>query len=151
MDMTPEAAAALRKPFDPKQIGKPHTACIEFPGAKDRRGYGRQWWPPQRRVRSAFLNAWETEFGPIPVGMELDHLCMNPACINVEHLEPVTHQENMVRAARAGVLGTGQGRKTHCPKGHPYDAANTYVPPAGNERQCRTCRRSRHARKVSAS
>lgn len=121
------------------------SACIAWTGAKDSRGYGRQWWPPQRRTRGAYANAWELANGPVPDGLELDHLCMNPSCVNVDHLEPVTHQENMRRAAAAGVMGTGKGRKTHCPKGHPYDAANTYVPPQGGERQCRACRRE-HSR-----
>jgi hypothetical protein len=41
---------------------------------------------------------YELLIGPIPPGLELDHLCRNRACINPEHLEPVTHSENMRRA-----------------------------------------------------
>lgn len=118
------------------------TDCIEWVGAKDPRGYGREWWPAERRVRGAYQNAWERANGPVPDGLELDHLCMNPSCINTEHLQPVTHQENMRRAAAAGLLGGGQRRKTACPQGHPYSPENTYIPPAGGERQCRTCRRT---------
>jgi hypothetical protein len=29
--------------------------------------------------------------------------------------------------------------KTHCPRGHPYDDANTYISPRGS-RICRKCR-----------
>lgn len=39
--------------------------------------------------------------GPIPEGLELDHLCRHPWCVNPDHLEPVTHQENMRRAVEA--------------------------------------------------
>ncbi|WP_369010576.1 HNH endonuclease signature motif containing protein, partial [Bacillus cereus] len=42
---------------------------------------------------------YENLSGPIPEGMELDHLCRNPPCVNPDHLDPVTHEENMRRAA----------------------------------------------------
>lgn len=40
---------------------------------------------------------YEREVGPIPEGLELDHLCFNPPCVNPDHMEPVTHTENMRR------------------------------------------------------
>lgn len=43
---------------------------------------------------------WEKRNGPVPEGMELDHLCSNEGCVNPDHLEPVTHLEN-VRRGRA--------------------------------------------------
>jgi hypothetical protein len=39
-----------------------------------------------------------------------------------------------------------QRQRTHCPKGHPYDEANTYVNRQGN-RECRACHRERHRRR----
>lgn len=39
--------------------------------------------------------------GTIPSGYELDHLCRNPACVNPDHLEVVSHAENCRRGARA--------------------------------------------------
>lgn len=44
--------------------------------------------------------AWKLEYGAMPV-LELDHLCRRPLCVNVAHLEPVTHAENMRRGANA--------------------------------------------------
>ena len=38
--------------------------------------------------------------GPIPDGREIDHLCRNHRCVNPDHLEPVTHLENMRRRPR---------------------------------------------------
>lgn len=84
--------------------------------------------------------AYELLVGLIPDGLELDHLCRNPACVNPAHLEPVTHAENMRRGERA--------MKTHCPQGHAYDEANTYRIRSGG-RQCRTCVRLRRRRRVA--
>ena len=40
---------------------------------------------------------YEAYIGPIPEGLELDHLCNVRACVNPEHLEPVTREVNMAR------------------------------------------------------
>lgn len=82
--------------------------------------------------------AYEHEVGPIPSGLEIDHLCMNRACVNVLHLEPVTHLENMKRS-RVWERNQNTG-KTHCHRGHPFSEANTYVKKDG-ARMCKTCSR----------
>ena len=46
--------------------------------------------------------AYELLYGPIPDGLEIDHTCNNPRCINTDHLEAVTHQENCKRAFQRG-------------------------------------------------
>jgi hypothetical protein len=53
--------------------------------------------------------------------------------VNPRHLEPVTEAENIRRAPWANV--------THCPMGHPYDEANTYV--YRGTRNCRRCHADR--------
>jgi len=80
--------------------------------------------------------------GPIPDELELDHTCRNPACVNPEHVEPVTHIENMMR----GRYGDN-ARKTHCPHGHALSGDNL-VPHRLPIRNCLTCRR-RGAREYS--
>jgi hypothetical protein len=77
--------------------------------------------------------AYEHFRGPVPPGLELDHLCRVTLCVNPWHLEAVTHVENM----RRGLSGWRERSRTHCPQGHAYDEANTYRWRTG--RYCRTC------------
>jgi hypothetical protein len=87
--------------------------------------------------------AYEQEHGPVPEGLELDHLCRNHACVNPSHLEAVTHQENLLRGEG---ISARCARKTHCLRGHPFEEANTYRTTKGT-RGCRTCKRERDARR----
>ena len=103
-----------------------------------RDGYGR-FNIGCRRV-SAHRFAYETFVGPIPDGLEPDHLCRNRSCVNPFHLEPVTRSVNMKRGDAGLATALRERAKTHCPGGHPYDAVNTYVDRKG-WRKCRPCRR----------
>jgi hypothetical protein len=90
----------------------------------------------RRKVR-AHRWSYEALKGAIPAGLDLDHLCRVRACVNPDHLEPVTRGEN----ARRGDAGAHLAAKTHCPQGHPYSGDNLYIRPSDGARECRTCKR----------
>lgn len=109
-----------------------HTPCIPWNGYLDDDGYGRvsiagKW-------RGAHRVAWERDHGQIPYGLVIDHLCRNRACVNTEHMEPVTAIENTKRGTNA--------TKTECTRGHPLSGDNLMVRPSGR-RWCRECGRLR--------
>ena len=112
--------------------------CWEWTGARHNKGYGIFW--RQGRSHYAHRIAYEILVGPIPEGLESDHLCRNHACVNLLHIEPVTRSVNTLRGDH------WQRRKTHCPQGHPYTPENTYLKPNG-WRLCRACWRCRRERK----
>lgn len=74
--------------------------CWLWMGSKNKHGYGTFVAEPPKRI-GAHRFAYEEERGPIPVGMEIDHLCGNPSCVRPAHLEVVTHEENMRRRWRS--------------------------------------------------
>lgn len=86
--------------------------------------------------RMAHVVTWELRFGPVPEGLELDHKCSTPSCINPDHLEPVPHAVNVQRGRSGAVNGARQRAKTHCPNGH--SLADAYINPNGS-RKCRQC------------
>lgn len=106
----------------------PIEACWEWAGRKGRYGQWRRWY--------AHRLAFTIFVGPIPEGYEIDHLCENKTCINPHHLEavPIEGRENTRRF---------QAKKTHCPRGHPYDETNTYRQLRNGRvsRSCKTCRK----------
>lgn len=102
--------------------------------ASVRKGYGQFALRPQHVV-AAHRHAYESLIGPIPDGLEVDHLCRVHRCVNPAHLEPVTHAVNMGRSL------PGNASVTYCPAGHEYDEANTYT--HNGKRHCRACNRRR--------
>jgi HNH endonuclease len=97
-------------------------------------GYARIGKDADRRY--AHVVFYESLVGPVPEGLELDHLCRVRNCVNPAHLEPVTHRENVLRSEN---FVAEHAAKTHCPEGHAYDMVEA------GRRRCRTCRNEKQA------
>ena len=85
--------------FWAKAIPEPNSGCWLWTGARDPKGYGLCRFPLGDAVilQRAHRVVYQIERGAIPVGLEIDHLCRNPSCVNPDHLEPVTRRENTLR------------------------------------------------------
>lgn len=110
------------------------TYCLLYLGTDTGRGWRRFVVGGRRYQAHRWL--YEQWVGPIPDGLQLDHLCRVRNCVNPLHLEPVTTEEN-VRRERAAAEPL-----THCKRHHEMTEANTYRQPNGR-RECRTCRQDR--------
>lgn len=113
------------------------TGCLLWTGSQTNTGYGHMH--VGNATRMTHRVAYELLVGPIPEGLVLDHLCRRPLCANPAHLQAVTMAENVRRGNGPAAAGARMRAKTHCPAGHEYDAANTYVRPDGRGRTCRQC------------
>jgi hypothetical protein len=114
----------------------PMTDCWIWSG-RTHYGYGRvnykrKLWQAHRLFYTLFV-------GHIHQGHEIDHVCHNRACVNPEHLEQVTHTENMIRAS--GFAGINASKK-ECVRGHPLRGDNVYSYTT-KQRLCRECQKIR--------
>ena len=87
----------MRK-YDPGYVVDPQTGCWEWTGAM-RGGYG--VLHQGGASVAAHRVIYERYRGSISPGLDIDHLCRNPSCVNPDHLEPVTRAENVRRGLRS--------------------------------------------------
>ncbi len=107
--------------------------CWMWSGHRDTGGYG--LFRLAGRMLIAHTVAYELWVGPVPKGLVLDHIvCDTRACVNYEHLKPVTHQENILRG---NGLAAQNARKTHCIRNHELIGDN--VRSYNGHRHCRAC------------
>lgn len=118
----------------------PENGCMIWTRSL-RNGYSA--FSDQGRHRLAHHWAYERYRGPIPPGLELDHLCRRRNCVNPDHLEPVTRAVNHSRSDIT--LSAIRKQRTHCPNGHEFTLENTYNEKNG-ARRCRICRANNMAR-----
>lgn len=113
------------------------AGCWRWTDRLNEDGYGRLLI--SRRTAYAHRIAYELYIGPIPIGLTIDHLCRNRACVNPGHLETVTNAENH---ARIPAHLRRRLPKTHCKRGHLFNEANTYhfITDGHPARQCRACK-----------
>lgn len=115
------------------------NGCLLWTAAEDHRERGAYGaFDHGGRTIRAHRFAYTALVGPIPDGLVIDHVrdrgCVSRLCVAPDHLEPVTHAENVRRGERT--------HRGHCPQGHPYSGENLYVSPQGH-RRCRACNAAR--------
>ena len=129
-----------RKPIPdrlwPKATNVGGEGCWLWTASMFKDGYGK--FRVGDTHKRAHRVAYEIMVGPIPDGLQIDHLCRNRACINPKHLEAVTGMVNFLRGESLGARAIRTGK---CMKGHSnwrqYKRA----------RYCRECDRIRTAAK----
>lgn len=119
--------------------------CWYWAGQIKPNGYGALWFDSKKVYAHRF--SYEVYKGEIPRGLEIDHLCNNRLCINPDHLEAVTHRENLLRGETLPTIALA---KTHCSNGHPYMGSNLHYRKNG-KRSCVTCNREYNRRHYYAN
>lgn len=114
--------------------------CWVWLGSKLKSGYGQIGvqgaTPDLYRPRMVHRVSYEIFVGPIPDGLEIDHLCRNTSCLNPDHLEAVTPAVNMGRGMSPNHVIRRSG---YCSAGHEMTPENTYLNKNGIWRRCREC------------
>lgn len=108
------------------------TPCWVWTGAQNRRGYGRMQIGGRMFYAHRVGLALAGVVLPPPDELEVDHLCLHRPCVRADHLELVTHEENLRRHYDA------QGA---CLRGHPRTDENVFRDARGRIKYCRVCKR----------
>lgn len=103
--------------------------CVLWTGQTDRDGYGVFYL--RRKNRRTHRVAYFHSFGDIPKGCVVHHTCQTRNCVNPAHLRLATVRDNALRESNS--VSSLNARKTHCPKGHPFDRKY------GGQRYCSVC------------
>lgn len=129
---------------------EPNTGCWLHAGSPT--GYKPRQYPGFQlngEYKRAHRVSYEHFKGEIPNGLVVDHLCRQTFCVNPDHLEAVTHKENVRRGFIVALRHlwidqppNANSLKTHCPKGHEYSGDNLWVNNSGR-RECRVCMNAR--------
>lgn len=116
-------------------LTKKQNNCLIWRGTKRSNGYGVTVFRGVQTTTHRVM--YQLVHGCLPRGYEVDHICNVRDCVNPDHLQAVTHKQNMRR---------GLERRSTCKAGHLWTKENTYVATVKyrggvrKQRYCRTCR-----------
>ncbi|KKL99549.1 hypothetical protein LCGC14_1813320 [marine sediment metagenome] len=126
--------------FDVKYL-KMADGCWHWVAQIAPNGYGRM----QMGLKADLAHrvSYTLHKGPIPEDAQIDHLCRVRKCVNPDHLEAVTCQENLLRGETRAAENAA---KVICVNGH--DLTDSWIRSNG-ARQCRQCNRDAQKRHYS--
>lgn len=108
--------------------------CWLWTGPFSGGGYVQFYYKGKKEV--AHRVVWKIFVDDLTSTWQLDHLCRTRNCVNPDHLEVVTPQENTLRGFGPSAINA---RKTHCVYGHEFTVENTYLVGTTGERRCKRC------------
>lgn len=115
------------------------SGCVEWTAAATAKGYG-IFGIGQTLYRAHRISVvWSTQKA-IPSGMDVDHLCSNPRCVEPLHLEVVDRRTNIIRSSAKGAAAAGE---EVCQRGHDLLAPRAWAEQPDGSRLCRLCRNVR--------
>ena len=126
---------SLAERFENKYVVHPENGCWLWAGYVQGNGYGKIQRGGANHVTFAHRVAYESHKGPIPEGLQIDHVCRNRACVNPAHLRAVAQEANKACGERP--------MRTHCNHGHEFSQANTSW--HHGYRRCKTCHREQES------
>lgn len=148
--IVPQSKTRKRRPVAGRfweKVQKTDT-CWLWKAGHNAFGYGVFKW--NDKMGLAHRWSYEQAKGPIPEGLEIDHLCRVRNCVNPDHMEAVTHRVNMFRAeAPNNILH----RIRTCKNGHPINSENTARrksgPRKGQIMYCKICWKNKYGGKYN--